>query len=76
MEKRIIEILADIRPDIDFQQETKLFEEGLLDSFDLVSIISELNDEFNIAIRVTELKPENFNSASAMAELVKRLQKT
>jgi len=76
MEKRIIEILAEIRPDIDFQQEAKLFEEGLLDSFDLVSIISELNDEFNIAIRVTELKPENFNSASAMAELVKRLQKT
>ncbi len=74
MYDKVIEIMSGIRPDIDFMQEHKLMDEGLLDSFDLVSLISELNDEFNIAIRVTELKPENFNSAAALVELIKRLQ--
>ena len=74
MKDRVIEILSGIRPDIDFHQEKKLMDEGLLDSFDVVSIISELNDEYQIAIRVTELKPENFNSAEALVGLVERLK--
>lgn len=72
--ERLMEILADIRPDVDFTSETKLMDDGILDSFDVVSIISELNDEYNITIRVHELKPENFNSAAAMQEMIKRLQ--
>ena len=59
-------ILEEIRPDIDFKEETKLVDDGLLDSFDIVSIVSDLNDHFDIAIRVNELSPENFNSAEAI----------
>lgn len=73
MKEKILEILSEIRPDIDFKEENRLIDEGYLDSFDIVSIISELNDEFNITIRVTELKPENFNSVDVIVDLVNRL---
>lgn len=68
--EKIIQILEDIRPDVDFKTETTLVDGGILDSFDIVSIISELNDAFEINIRVTDLKPENFNSLAAIAKLV------
>lgn len=70
--EKVLEILVDVRPDIDFEQEKLLVENGLLDSFDIVSIISELNDAFEINIRVNDLKPENFNSLEAIETLVKR----
>lgn len=70
--EKILEILSDVRPDIDFEQEELLVEGGLLDSFDIVSIISELNDAFNINIRANDLKPENFNSVAMIHDLVKR----
>ena len=73
MKEKILEILSEIRPDIDFKEENRLIDEGYLDSFDIVSIITELNDEFNITIRVTELKPENFNSVDVIVDLVNRL---
>lgn len=72
--ERLLEILDSIRPDVDFANEKKLIDNGLLDSFDIVSIISELNDEYNISIRVTELKPENFNSIEAIMNLVQKLK--
>jgi acyl carrier protein len=64
--EELIAILEGIRPDVNFIEETELVDAGILDSFDIVSIVSDLNDHFNIAIRVTELKPENFNSANAI----------
>lgn len=76
MNYRILKILKGIRPDIDFENEKAIMDDGLLDSFDIVSIISELNDEFNIQIRITELKPENFNSVDALVALVNKLQNT
>ena len=72
--EKILEILNDIRPDVDFNEETNLVDGGLLDSFDIVSIISELNDAFDIHIRVTDLKPENFNSLEAIGQLVESKQ--
>jgi D-alanine--poly(phosphoribitol) ligase subunit 2 len=74
--EKLLEILEGIRPDVDFANEIKLIEDGILDSFDIVSIISELNDEYDIAIRVTELKPENFNSKEAIMNLVQKLKNT
>ena len=74
MKERVLQILSDIRPDINFASVNSLIDVGHLDSFDIVSIISELNDEYNITIRVTELKPENFNTVDAMIDLVIRLQ--
>lgn len=70
----VLEILTEVRPDVDFESETGLFDEGILDSFDIVSIISELNDAFEINIRVHDLSGENFNSLVSIEALVKRKQ--
>ena len=70
---QIINILKGIRSDIDFEKETSLVDGGILDSFDIISLVSELNDTFQIDISVVDLVPENFNSAKAIAALVKRL---
>lgn len=67
-------VLEEIRPDIDFKEERQLVDDGLLDSFDIVSIVSELNDYFDIAIRVSELSPENFNSAEAIYKMCIKLK--
>jgi len=72
--KRLLEILESIRPDVDFVNEKKLIEGGFLDSFDVVSIISELNDEYNIRVGVTDLGPENFNSAERIMKMIERLK--
>ncbi len=74
MKEKILVILSGIRPDIDFENETKLMDGGLLDSFDIVSIISDLNDDFDISIRITELKAENFNTLDAIVKLVEKLK--
>lgn len=72
--ERLKEILEGIRPDVDFKNEKKLIDDGVLDSFDIVSIISELNDEYQIAIRVHELGSANFNSIEAIMNMVQRLK--
>jgi acyl carrier protein len=72
--KRLLEILESIRPDIDFVNEKSLVDGGFLDSFDIVSIIAELDEEFNIKIGVTDLGPDNFNSAEAIMKMVERLK--
>ena len=74
MEQTLMEILNDLRPDVEFENETKLIDDGILDSFDIVSLVSELNSEFDIEINVMDLEPVNFNSVSAMLELIVRLQ--
>ena len=55
--EKLLKILTEVRPDIEFENEKKLMDEGVLDSFDVVSIISELNDAFDIHIRVNHLTP-------------------
>ena len=71
--EKLLEILKGIRPDVDFENETALIDDGILDSFDVVSIISELDDAFDVQIRITELDPDNFNSAEAIWKLVQKL---
>lgn len=72
--EKLLEILKGIRPDVDFENEKALIDDGVLDSFDVVSIISELNDEYDIQVKVTELEPENFNSAEAIWNMVQKLR--
>ena len=72
--EKLLEILKRVRPDVDFESETALVDDGILDSFDIVSIISELDDAFGVQIRIAELDPENFNSAQAIWELVQKLK--
>ena len=59
--------------DVDFEKETKLIDDKILESFDIVSLVSELTDEFDITIRPKDLVPENFNSVDAIEKLVKEL---
>ncbi|MBS7303199.1 MAG: acyl carrier protein [Lachnospiraceae bacterium] len=68
------QILEEIRPDIDFEKETSLIDDGVLDSFDIISIVGELNMTYDIEINVEDLLPENFNSMEAIYELVCKLQ--
>lgn len=72
--EKLLEILKGIRPDVDFENEKALIDDGVLDSFDVVSIISELNDEYDIHVKVTELNPENFNSMEAIWGMVQKLK--
>ena len=72
--EELLKILAGIRPDVDFENETALIDDGILDSFDVVSIISELDDAFGVQIRITELDPYNFNSLESIWNLVQSLK--
>ena len=72
--EELMEILEELRPDVDFENETGLIANGILDSFDIVSLVTALNDSFDIEIKPNDLIPENFNSAQAILELVEKLQ--
>lgn len=73
MKDTILEILEDIRPDIDFSGKTRLVSDHILESFDIVSLVTALNDEFDISIRPKDLVEDNFNSLDAILALVGRL---
>lgn len=70
--KIIWKILADLRPEFDFTQSTDFIEDGYLDSFDLVSLVSELEAKFGILIDALDIVPENFCNAEAIAEVVRK----
>lgn len=74
MKEQIMEILVDLRPDIDFEEETKLIDGHVLESFDIVALVAEIEEAFNVKVRPKDLTAQNFNSADAIIELVKRLQ--
>ena len=70
---KLIEILSDLHPDVDFATETGLIDNGILDSFDVVTLVAEIDDNFDVQIPAEELIPENFNSAEALYALIQRL---
>ncbi len=72
--ERILEILRELRPGVDFNLEVALIDDGILDSFDMVALVTELNEEFDIKIGIEELVPENFNSINDIMKLIERLQ--
>lgn len=74
MKEQLMSILKDLRPDVDFEKEQELIDEGILDSFDIVTLVGDINDEFEIGINVEDLLPENFNSVDAMLELISKMQ--
>jgi len=71
--EELMSILSELRPDIDFSTQTRLVDDGLLDSFDIIALVSDLTDAFAVEINVSHLIPENFNSAEAIFALVGRL---
>jgi D-alanine--poly(phosphoribitol) ligase subunit 2 len=72
--EELFSVLRELRPDVDFTNEKQLFTNRILDSFDIVTLVGELNAKFDIAINVEALIPENFDSAEAMWTLVSRLK--
>ncbi len=71
--EKLIEILTDLHPDVDFATEEGLVDNGILDSLDIVTLITEINDKFDVSIPAEEIVPENFNSAAALMELIEKL---
>ena len=69
----LLEILSELHPDVDFESEENLIEDKILDSLDIVSLISEIDDRFDVVIPPEEIIPENFNSAKALWALITRL---
>ncbi len=75
MKETVLEILKGVRGDVDFEgTDKKLIDDNVLESLDIVAIVGEFNDEFDIEISVEDLIPENFNSVDAMVELIKNAQ--
>lgn len=70
----LIAILKDIHPDVDYEQATNLIDGKILDSFDIISLVSEINDKFDVVVSAEYMIPENFNSALALWELIQKLQ--
>ena len=74
MKEKLLAVLEEIRPDVDFAHEKKLIDDGVLDSFDIIQVVMELNEAFQIDINVEDLEPDNFNTIEAMMELITKLQ--
>ncbi len=70
--KTLLQMLSEIKDDVDFENETALVDDGLIDSLALTIIIAALDETFDIHISTGDIEPENFNSAQAMLELVHR----
>lgn len=70
----LLEILNGLHPDVDFEKEDKLIDGGILDSFDIVSLIAEISEEYDVAITAKDIIPANFNSAKALYALIQRLE--
>jgi len=66
-------ILQDIRPGIDWATATAIIDDGLLDSFDVISLVGELEEAFKVKIGLEHLEPENFNTVAAMNDLLVKL---
>ena len=72
--KKLMEILMELDDSIDWENETALIDERILDSFGVISLISELEEQFDIDIEASEIIPQNLNSADAMWKMIQRLQ--
>ena len=76
MKEKILEILAELRPEFDFTEEgVDFIEEGMLDSFDIVSLVDEIEEKFGVAIGGTDVVPENFSSIDAICETIEKNKK-
>ncbi len=72
--EELLEILQDIKPGVDFENETALIDNGILDSLDIIKLVGQISDEFDVEVEVTDLVPANFNSAKAMYAMIQRLE--
>ena len=73
MKEKVMDILMDLRPDVDFENEKKLIGDGILESFDIMSLVAELEDELDVKIKPKDLVAENFNSVDDMVAMLQKL---
>jgi acyl carrier protein len=72
LKDNIIKILSEIRPEFEFSENVNFIEQGMLDSFDIVSLVAELDSTFQISIKGTEIIPENFSSVAKIEDLLNK----
>lgn len=72
--EELMELLTALKPEIDFEVEQELIDEGLLDSFDVITLIAEIEDQFGIEVPAEEIVPENFNSAEGIWKLLEQIR--
>jgi acyl carrier protein len=72
--EELINVLKGIKPEVDFENEKSLIGDELLDSFDIISIVSAIDEEFDVKITAKDIIPDNFNSAEALYDLIQRLE--
>ena len=70
----LIEIFEELHPEVDFEEHKSLIDDKVLDSFDIITLISEIHEEYDVRVPVDEIIPENFNSAQSLYSLIQRLQ--
>lgn len=71
--EKLLSILNDLHPDVDFENNESLIDDGILDSLDIVTLVTEIYAEFDVTIPAEEIVPENFNSAKALMELITKI---
>lgn len=72
--EQLLKILQELKPGVDFEGNKHLIDDGILESLEIITLASELNDEFDIEITVADVLPENFNSIEAIWSMIERLQ--
>ena len=72
MKEKVIEILSNLRPEFDFTEDVDFIEQGMLDSFDVVNLVSDLDATFGISIDGVDIMPENFNTVDNIINLLKK----
>ena len=70
MKTKVINILQEIRPEFNFSEEVNFIEEGMLDSFDIVTLVTSLDEQFGISIDGMDIVPENFSTVEAIVSLL------
>lgn len=70
--EQLIALLSEICPGIEFEKETALVDDGILESLDIVTIVPEIMDAFDVELTVDDLIPENFNSVQAMLDMIEK----
>lgn len=71
--ERLLNILNELHPDVDFENNESLIDDGILDSLDIVSLVTEIYAEFDVTIPAEEIVPENFNSVKALKALITKI---
>lgn len=72
--EKLLELLEEIDSDVDFKGSTTLIDDAILDSFAILEIVSEINDEFDVQVGASDIIPENFNSVEAMWKMIQNLK--